>query len=292
MKSIYTSILCSCIICKKQLSTKGINSHFLTLHTIEGNNRVKANAKIGNIASKITIKAKYELLKNKYNSFPNKCTSCNAILPYAKRKNKYCNASCSATYNNVQRVQNGWSLSLDSRNKISTKLLHKQVKPKYTKIFICKTCNKISPGTKSYCSKECLSVFYTHNALNNNLGNKGMRSSKSLYIKDSFNNLVRLESSYEIAFSTILNNMNIQWLRPEPFNWLDVNNKLHRYYPDFYLPEYNIYFDPKNKYLIERDQDKINRVIKQNNINVVIVSKENITLEFISKILNITTETS
>lgn len=42
--------------------------------------------------------------------------------------------------------------------------------------------------------------------------------------------------------------------------WVDKNNKVRRYYPDFYLPDYNVYLDPKNPYCLERDKEKLNYI--------------------------------
>ena len=50
--------------------------------------------------------------------------------------------------------------------------------------------------------------------------------------------------------------------------WTDKDGNKRRYYPDFYLPDYNVYLDPKNRYLIKVDEYKINRVIKENGIKL------------------------
>jgi hypothetical protein len=53
------------------------------------------------------------------------------------------------------------------------------------------------------------------------------------------------------------------------FFWTDLKNEKRRYYPDFYLPQYDLYLDPKNKFLIPRDRYKINKVIEENNIKII-----------------------
>lgn len=35
-----------------------------------------------------------------YKDNPKKCLQCENVIPYAKRENKFCNRSCSATFNN------------------------------------------------------------------------------------------------------------------------------------------------------------------------------------------------
>ena len=63
------------------------------------------------------------------------------------------------------------------------------------------------------------------------------------------------------------------------------------YYPDFYLPEYNVYLDPKNDYLINNkskrfgitDVEKIEKVEQQNGIKIILLDKDNLTWENIKE---------
>ena len=55
--------------------------------------------------------------------------------------------------------------------------------------------------------------------------------------------------------------------------WVCNENITHRYYPDFYLPEYGVYLDPKNEYLIKKDQTKIRLVQEQNQVRVIVLNK-------------------
>lgn len=83
-----------------------------------------------------------------------------------------------------------------------------------------------------------------------------------------------------------MNELKIYWNRPSYFWYTDSDNKKRRYYPDFYLPDYNLYLDPKNNYLIKTDTDKINRATSQNNIIVVVISEKFITKSAIQELLN------
>jgi hypothetical protein len=104
--------------------------------------------------------------------------------------------------------------------------------------------------------------------------------SKKYYYVDSFGKLTCLQSSYEKECAVILNDLKVQWLRPKA---LKYDNK--RYYADFYLPEFNLYLDPKNDYLAIHDQEKIQKVIIQNNVKVVILTKKQLTKDFILNLL-------
>lgn len=114
----------------------------------------------------------------------------------------------------------------------------------------------------------------------------GKRQSYRIYTQDSFGKQCILESSYELRTSTILNELNIKWLRPTFLYWIDDDGKRHRYYPDFFVPEYNIFIDPKNDYLIKRDSRKIELVQQQNNIVILVLSNSEINKETIEKKLH------
>ena len=113
-------------------------------------------------------------------------------------------------------------------------------------------------------------------AKRNNLG--GWHTSKSILY-----NGVQLDSSYEIEFAKDLDKNNIKWIRPEPFKYM-LNGEEHKYYPDFFLPEKDIYVDTKNDYLINHinpryginDIEKIKLVSEQNNIKIYVLDKNNL----------------
>lgn len=93
--------------------------------------------------------------------------------------------------------------------------------------------------------------------------------SQKYKVTDSFGNQVTLQSSYELLCAEILDNLQIKWIRPKS---LTYNGK--RYFPDFYLPDHDLYLDPKNDYLAKLDEQKIACVREQNSVEVVILTKE------------------
>lgn len=95
-----------------------------------------------------------------------------------------------------------------------------------------------------------------------------------------------LQSSYELNMARILNDMNILWVRPTYFIY-KIDNRKRKYYPDFLLPNYNLYLDTKNDFLIKKDGSKIDAVKKQNIINLEIVRKDQINSDHIQSLLNI-----
>lgn len=103
----------------------------------------------------------------------------------------------------------------------------------------------------------------------------------------------QFDSSYEIEVVKSLEENNIKWEKPKSFKYIDNNNKEHTYTPDFYLPEYDVYLDPKNDFLINninpnlgyKDTDKIKWVMEQNNIKIYIIDKNSLHWENILNII-------
>lgn len=67
------------------------------------------------------------------------------------------------------------------------------------------------------------------------------------YILDRDNREIRLDSSWEIKFVQLLNNLNIKWDRNYKHFPYEFDNSKKRYYPDFFLPELNIWIEIKGR---------------------------------------------
>jgi len=150
--SQYKSPLVSCLTCKKQLSFKGLHTHFLSTHAV---------TKISNKGKKInqsnTWKTEEANSKRKeYNLNPILCIICNKPHLYKARNCKFCSQSCAAIHQNAQRKLNGYvNLVTESfREKMSTIVKSRQLP--YTKISQCVICSKFFSGTIKTCSSECL----------------------------------------------------------------------------------------------------------------------------------------
>jgi len=96
-----------------------------------------------------------------------------------------------------------------------------------------------------------------------------------------------LESSYELKLAKELDNHGVLWIRPKRFHWIDSSGKQRHYTPDFYLIEYDIYLDPKNDYLIKIDSEKVRLCSEQNNVRIVVLSKQNLSWQAIKEICGI-----
>ena len=106
----------------------------------------------------------------------------------------------------------------------------------------------------------------------------------AFYSKRFVYNGITLDSSYELKVAQCLDENSISWIRPKSLKWND-NGQLRRYIPDFYLPDYDVYLDPKNDYLIKKDERKIRLAEDYNNVKIFVLDKDNLTWDKINKII-------
>lgn len=147
--------------------------------------------------------------------------------------------------------------------------------------------NKGKPGKKGYKHTDDFKNKQRDNALRRNLG--GVRQSKHIIYNGK-----SLGSSYELQVAIELDKNGIRWDTCKKISYIDSFGKSRNYTPDFYLTDYNVYLDPKNDYLLNNvnprlgfsDKEKINRVMEQNNIRVILLDKNNLTWDAIQKALN------
>lgn len=122
-------------------------------------------------------------------------------------------------------------------------------------------------------TKEKLSIIMSNRIERN------IRFSKMEFYKG-----VWLDSSYESILARELDKNNIEWIRPKALKWND-NGNIRRYIPDFYLPKYNVYLDPKNDFLIKKDKRKIQLVSEHNLVRILVLNKSELSWSEVEKLL-------
>ncbi len=80
-----------------------------------------------------------------------------------------------------------------------------------------------------------------------------------------------LDSTWELALAQRLDETGVHWIRPDPVKWKDAENTEHHYFPDFYLPEFNLYLDPKNSAAQYIQKEKL-LVLRKQLPNLIILS--------------------
>ena len=94
---------------------------------------------------------------------------------------------------------------------------------------------------RTWCSSECYI----------NIKRKNFKGKNVTYKN------VKMDSKWEKKLAIFLDDKNIKWERPEYIIWLDNDGVERKYFPDFYLPEYDVYLDPKNPLLMETQKEKL-----------------------------------
>ena len=214
------------------------------------------------------------------------CPRCNKeFIPTIKHNytTKYCSRSCANTQGKrtnefkekVRKKLIGRSVPKEQVYKsiVSRGFIPKALVPN----TVCIICSSDTGSkTRKTCSDSCFKLLKKLNSQQNkNCG--GQKHTHRSIITNIKNENFVVESSYEVKLAADLNENNIYWVRPEPFIYTDKNNHQRRYYPDFYLPEYSVYLDPKNDFLIKTDLDKIFRVQKANNLKIIVLGKDYLT---------------
>lgn len=195
----------------------------------------------------------------------------------------YCSRSCANSRGTrTDEFKEKVSSKMKGRNfhtdeSIRKGILSKGLVPKFDRPnTTCAICN-IDTKTKhrKSCSDVCYRKLIKLNSQQNPKcgGQKQTHRSKIVNINGE---VYISESSYEVKLSVILNELNLEWIRPNFVWYTDSKGNKRRYYPDFYLPKYDIYLDPKNNFLIKTDVDKIYRASKENGIFIVILGDKHI----------------
>lgn len=115
------------------------------------------------------------------------------------------------------------------------------------------------------CGKQCGRVLQSRLAREN--PNCGGETNYKRYVYND----ITMDSAWEVEIAQWMDAHQVKWTRSRKmmFHWTDETGAKRRYYPDFYLPDHNVYLDPKNKYLIEKDRYKILAAQRENGITII-----------------------
>lgn len=225
--------------------------------------------------------------KHQYELNPKYCIHCNNEIIFKNRNNKYCSRSCGTTHSNLARPKlkyNKRSAEAIENIRLGNIKRSERCRQQYytnpSKCCICSIPLTFEHKGRKTCSDECFRIHTSNNMSNNpNCGGE------TNYKKYKYNN-VTMDSSWEVDIAKWFDENNINWVREKInfFRWIDSTNKKRRYHPDFYLPEYNIYIDTKNSYLIEKDKEKIEFVKTNYNINLIVGNVEFIKQQLLSSL--------
>ena len=128
--------------------------------------------------------------------------------------------------------------------------------------------NVVRKGNPGYKHTDASKVLISQKAL----ASKHRRLVRSIreYVKKDGTS-VMLDSSWEEVLAKRLDETGVDWIRPkEPIPYVTTDGKTHNYFPDFYLPKYDLYLDPKNPYAVSVQKDKL-IILKKTVYNLVLI---------------------
>lgn len=153
------SAMCSCVICKKEYSAKGIHTHHKISHTEGGseNHKKRINASVNKSKEQRskTLSVENAARKSQYEKSPKHCLCCGNVLHYDARGKKFCDRSCSATHNNKKRGERSeYTKQILSASLSGRKINNKKI----CRVSFCKSCGTVIKNAhRVFCSDICTS---------------------------------------------------------------------------------------------------------------------------------------
>lgn len=234
-----------------------------------------------------------------YDKNPTLCFKCHNPLDYARRNEKFCNRTCSARFNNSLRQQKSSTkiikipcmdcsidveisahspkhircnsckkLKINTKPKVISTTTKRKIKrtriPRIRKqhLITCKICKNTvllnNKNAKTCGARKCKTVASVGQRTYQN----GSRKPVWYYNKHQGKDVL-LDSSWEVRIADLLTEKDMVWVRPNPVDWIDSTGKSRCYFPDFYLPYYALYLDPKNLYCMSQDVEKLAAICKK-----------------------------
>ncbi len=194
-----------------------------------------------------------------------------------KRKRKYCGLPCfyASNTNKVTSkcIQCGVSFKHGRSKKrqfCSQTCHHAKRSEGYRVVDKCRQCGKqieyIASKARKYCSPECVKLKKcspTTRALLSKKSRENIRTGKVKPISYNAGKIeykgVKLDSGWELALAKRLDTLAISWERGKGVPWVDAKGVERTYFPDFYLPEYDVYLEPKSAWTIKRRKNNPNK---------------------------------
>jgi hypothetical protein len=190
------------------------------------------------------------------------CENCNSQHDGSIGSGRFCSLTCSRSFSTKHK-------RTEINKKVSLKLtLEKPVK-------ICSICNSEFKTKNEYCSRSCANISQIGKPKNGNYSNNGGlrdgggRAKTFLYVNCD-NESMQLNKE-EILVAKILDECELKWNRNwNGFEYYDKDNNLKKFYPDFYIKDFNLYLEYKG-WITDKMRHKMSESIKHNDLNLLIV---------------------
>lgn len=194
------------------------------------------------------------------------CENCGTKHEGIYGSGRFCSSKCARGFSTKAK-----------RKEINEKVSIKLKKEKVIHLLTCGVCNKSFEAIrlKKTCSKECANKIQIGvNKKGNYKNNGGLRDgggkSKQIEYVNWLNQSMKLNKE-EIEVAKILDIFRLEWTRnTKGFNYITKDGKNRKFYPDFYIKDFNLYLEYKG-WLIDEMRHKMSDCLIRNNIKLLIV---------------------
>jgi hypothetical protein len=280
----HISKLSNCICCGKKTSTS-FNKYCSSSCAATVNNKFRTPRNSVGIETSSSLKDNYSTNPHGPYTLVSQCKVCGKWFPKTGKR-LTCSDTCAKTAMGVRLPESDSTAKSSNTTKTKKSSYNRPTKPPYSKVSQCKECGKWFHNTteRSTCSTKCARAIISRTATNNpNFGGNQNNHAYGWY-DSPFAGRVWLESSYEYRVAKDLDDHGIPWIRP-PYMHYVLNGLKKKYFADFYLPDQDIYLDPKNDWIIPKDIPKINQAMLYNNVIIHILTKDQLSWAAIQELL-------
>ena len=192
------------------------------------------------------------------------CEKCGKVMTEKYGSGRFCCRSCANSHQKSEQTKNKISIKArKNREVIKSKQLELQKKSYYSNPKKCVICNNIIPfehKNRKTCCETCYKKHLSKIAKKNKLGGitKGHGTGRGGNYKN-----IHCDSKYELIFLVYCIELNMNIERNFTFFiYTDKDNKQHKYYPDFYFPDLDMFIEIKG-YFQENTKYKIKAMAEQ-----------------------------
>jgi len=195
--------------------------------------------------------------------------------PHIIRNNKhkkYCSTKCSHSRIATEKSKNAAREFLIKLNKKKSEEFRKKLPKLFCQNPSCQA-EFFSQHWKQakYCTSKCAAY---------KSGGQRLYSGRSRYHGGWYKD-IWMDSSWELALAKRLDELNIEWIRDNTkyFEYIDMQGRIKKYYPDFYIPSKDLYIEVKG-YWTDKIKHKMSEVTKNYPIKLEILESLDVINKF------------
>jgi hypothetical protein len=193
------------------------------------------------------------------------CKKCNIEFTPVKGLINYCSLKCrnGRSWSDGDKMKKSKAAKKSAKVLLANKVTNRNRRPMIERVTTnCLGCNEPIVHTITVSRKYHAKCWLKNSG--------GYRPGSTKKNRSVYNGYV-MDSGAERAFAIRCDELNIEWRKNKSiyFEYNDTTEKLRRYYPDFYLPQFDTWVEVKGKYYKEIDKNFDAKLKCVNNILLI-----------------------